>query len=140
MLTIVSTEDVRLKNLRKLIEKHGGPTSFASHLGYGSASYFVQIGGPNPSRPISEKTARRIERSLGLKSGWMDEPEADEKLQTIDSERLANSIELVINRCEEEKLPTSPKRIAKLTSIAYESNNPLTSVNNYIEVLKELSL
>lgn len=41
-------------------------------LGF-SASYLTQLAGPNPSRGITERTARRIENILDLPAYYMDQ-------------------------------------------------------------------
>ena len=69
-----SVFDIRRDNLRKLMEQWGGPTSLSQKLGHSNASYMAQLAGPRPTREVSEKTARDVERKLGLSSGWMDKP------------------------------------------------------------------
>lgn len=64
----------RRENLRALIQKHGGPKAFADLMGYRTASFVVQMTGPNPSRPVSEDTARAIEGKLGMPDGALDWP------------------------------------------------------------------
>lgn len=62
---------IRRNNLRRLAEQHGA-TILAERLGYASPSFLSQMIGPNPTREVSERTARVIEHSLGLEPGWMD--------------------------------------------------------------------
>jgi hypothetical protein len=54
----------RRTNLRALAAQWGGPTSLAKKLGHSNGSYLAQLIGPNPSREVSEKTAREIERNM----------------------------------------------------------------------------
>lgn len=72
-----TTEQNRLLNLRRLIVEFGGSGKLAKKLGYTNASYLAQIAGPNPIRPITEKTARRFEQSLGLQIGVLDAPQTE---------------------------------------------------------------
>ena len=51
--------DTRLANLRALLKEWDGPTNLSKRLGYRSPAFLVQIAGPNPSRTLSEKTARK---------------------------------------------------------------------------------
>lgn len=63
--------ETRRANLRKLADQHGS-TNLAQRLGYSSVSFLCQMIGPNPRRPVTEKTARAVEDELGLQPGWMD--------------------------------------------------------------------
>jgi hypothetical protein len=62
----------RRENLRDLIEKNGGANSLARRLSHANASYLSQMAGPNPTRKITERTAREIEEKLGLAYGDLD--------------------------------------------------------------------
>lgn len=65
--------DVRRQNLRKLIEHYGGSTALSQRLGYATPSFLVQQAGPNPTREVTERTARKFEEKLGLPPGALDE-------------------------------------------------------------------
>lgn len=69
---MVEVTQIRLINLRRLIDQLGGPTALASKLKYSNGSYISQMAGPTPTRAIGEKVARQIEKSLGYEPGWMD--------------------------------------------------------------------
>jgi hypothetical protein len=60
----------RLKNLRAQLDSLGYD-HIANKL-HCSISYLSQIAGPNPTRPITEKTARKIEKALRLKPNSLD--------------------------------------------------------------------
>lgn len=64
----------RRENLRRLIQQHNGPKAFSERMGYKTPSFLVQMAGPNPSRPVTEDTARAIEEKLGLPEGSLDWP------------------------------------------------------------------
>ena len=75
-------QEIRRDNLRKLAAQWGGVGKLAEKLGYANASFLVQMCGPNPIREVTERTARRVEETLGLPRGWLDrdghaEPESD---------------------------------------------------------------
>lgn len=64
---------VRVRNLRQLVEMtEGGAVRVAEAMGYRHRSFISQMAGANPTRRITEKTARAIEDALGLHTGWMD--------------------------------------------------------------------
>jgi hypothetical protein len=64
----------RARNLRTLAQTHGGFAALARQLGYSNHSALSHLAGKNPTRPISETVARRIENKLGLPRGMLDEP------------------------------------------------------------------
>lgn len=66
-------KDIRLKNGRKAIADHGGVAKVSRKMGYQNPSYLVQIFGPSPTRPPSEKTCRKVEVALGLSEGALDQ-------------------------------------------------------------------
>jgi len=60
----------RQRNLRRLIAQWGGGEALAKKLGYANGSYLSHMA--TGHRPITEKTARRIETELRLPPMWMD--------------------------------------------------------------------
>lgn len=63
----------RRENMRQIIANtDGGVKTISSKLGYSNSSYLVQMAGPNPTRPISERNARTFELKLGLEAGTLD--------------------------------------------------------------------
>lgn len=63
----------RVENLRRLVDMtEGGAVAVAEAMGYRHRSFISQMAGVNPTRRITEKTARAIEDALGLQAGWMD--------------------------------------------------------------------
>lgn len=77
--------DQRRDNLRELARTWGGPTSLAKKLGHTNGSYLAQLAGPHPTREISEKVAREMERKLGLPLGWLDQVHAEGSRQIDDA-------------------------------------------------------
>src|SRR5213595_2263992 len=97
--------DVRRDNLRTLIQQHDGPAALARRLGYRNAAFLVQMGGPNPSRPVTERTARDFEQKLGLPAGWLDRVEAAPPAAVppsgpVDSALVTEVLRLVAESCE----------------------------------------
>lgn len=70
---MATVQELRLNNLRELIKEHGGASELARKAGYSAPSYLMQMAGPNPTRKISEDTARQIETKLSLRPGSLDE-------------------------------------------------------------------
>lgn len=65
--------EVRRNNLRYLMEQHSA-TKLATMLGYRQSSFLSQMAGPNPTREVTEKTARAFEKQLELPPGAFDTP------------------------------------------------------------------
>ena len=61
----------RRKNLRTLAREYKEDKKLAAKCGY-SAAYMNHLIGKNPSRMITERTARSIEAKLNLPAGWLD--------------------------------------------------------------------
>ena len=69
--------EVRLENLRQLVEEAGGATELAKKAGYKQPSYIYQIlnqsaiqnGKP---KNIGSNMARKLEQAMGKEEGWMD--------------------------------------------------------------------
>lgn len=117
----------RRANLRRLIEENDGPKELAAKLGYSNASFLVQMAGPNPTREVTEKTARRFEAKLGLEEGSLDwtanqrpaaplkpvpgskQPEAS---LTVDIVRLVGEV------CEEQRVALPAAKFADVVALA----------------------
>lgn len=65
-------QDIRRANLRALADTYGSK-ELALQVGW-KQTRLSQLIGPTPSRPVTEKTALRIEEKLGLAKGWLSEP------------------------------------------------------------------
>lgn len=66
--------DYRRENLKRYVVTHGGAKNVAIKLEHTNSSFLVQMIGPNPTRPISEKSARKFEGKLELPLGYLDTP------------------------------------------------------------------
>jgi len=67
--TLDKLEEFRRERLLELKNQHGSIAKLAENVGV-TAGYISQL--LNKHRPITEKTARKIESALGLKENWMD--------------------------------------------------------------------
>lgn len=117
--------DIRRTNLRALIEQHGGVSRLSEKLGYSSPSFLVQQAGPNPSREVTEKSARRFEQKLGLPTGTIDDPgfsghpPSQQAPVAINSGVISDVIRLVGTLMAREQVPVpAPERFADLLALA----------------------
>lgn len=119
---------IRRANLRHLFQSYGGPTALAEKLGYSNGSFLVQIAGPNPIRPLTEKTARKIEEKLKLETGWFDlehtgiisYAKPSQTLTVLDSNRLVDCIAAVTHAAEDLNLHLTPEKIGSLVALIYD--------------------
>jgi hypothetical protein len=71
----VITQGYRRKNIRQFIAtRELSQVALSKALGYTNSTYLGQMIGTSPIRPITEKTARKIEECYGLKHLSLDEP------------------------------------------------------------------
>lgn len=70
-MNLYSLAAVRRENLRRLADQHGA-TVIAKTLGYASVAFLSQMIGPNPTRTVTERTARTVEQAMGLEPGVLD--------------------------------------------------------------------
>lgn len=63
--------EIRVENLRALVRDRGA-LSVAKACGYSNASFISQMAGKNATHPVTETTARKIEKGLGLSEYWLD--------------------------------------------------------------------
>jgi len=111
--------DHRRENLRNLVNAWKGPLALAKKLGYANAAFIVQMAGPNPTRLVSERTARMIEASLDLGREYMDRrPSAVEEVE-MNTDLLHECVRVVTQVCEDEKVKFSPGKFADLVTLAY---------------------
>lgn len=67
----MNIDEIRRQNLRNLIGNTGGPGELSKAAGI-NLSFLVQMTGPNPSRAVTEKTARKCETAMNLPEGTLD--------------------------------------------------------------------
>lgn len=112
-------QDVRRSNLRALIGDRGGLTDLSNRLGYKNPSFLSQMAGPNPTREITEKTARKIEQSLRLAPGTLDQQAA--RQQSAEGMQLvADALRLVGKVCEAEGVNLGPAKLAEIAALVLE--------------------
>lgn len=113
--------DIRLANLKSLIVQWGGPTSLAKKLEFSGPSFLSQMVGG--IRPLTEKTARKIEQKLGLAPGWMDQDHDTSgntvRAAAIDDSLITKTVSLVGAKLQESNIQVRPDKFAELVSLAY---------------------
>ena len=111
--------DTRRDNLRALIGQWGGPTSLAKKLGHSNGSYIAQLAGPRPSREVSEKVAREIEKVLGLPVAWMDQDHPTGG-QQLNDETLTECVKAVATVLRDAGLRPDPEAYGTLVQLVYD--------------------
>lgn len=131
--------DIRRGNLRKLMEQWGGPTSLAAKLGHSNGSYMAQLAGPNPTREVSEKVAREIERKLDLPERWLDSPHRG-TAKTPDTTLLIDVVALVHDVLDAEGVKLKRDKFTELVNLVYENAADTGTVNStYLRRLIQLA-
>lgn len=106
--------------LRKLLEQWDGPAALSRKLGYKNSSFLIQMAGPNPTREITEKTARAIEKKLDLPVGFMDgEPAAASEQPRVDMATVTECVRLVGQTCEDVGVRLPPAKFADVVALVY---------------------
>jgi len=113
--------EIRRKNLREVVSARGGPTSAARLLGYANGAFLVQMCGPNPTRPVTEKTARAIERTLGLKTGYLDQLHTDEPVIKVSADLVHKVAHMVQSVQSELQVTLPPGKFADVVTLVYDN-------------------
>lgn len=113
--------DNRRTNLRMLIDQWGGPLPISRKLGYRNASFIVQMAGPNPTREISERTARKIEEALGLAPGWLDAHPAGNNGDrvAVDMTLVSRAITAVAATADDFGIRLTPVKLGDIVALVY---------------------
>lgn len=140
-----SITDLRRDNLRSLIREryHNSPSALATDCGYTNGSFIVQMAGPSPTRVVTEKTARKIEQSLKLPEGWLDQDHSREAARAVheapapyvvhaaasrsapmpsagaDSPLVADVVRLVGEIAQAENVSLPPAKLADVVALAW---------------------
>lgn len=129
---------VRQRNLRSLIHEAGGPSTLAARLGHSGPSYLSQLA--NAHRPVTEKTARKFEESLGLRPGWLDEDVHEPAKLVACPAILGQVVQAVSEELEAQHTSIEPSRLAAVVTMVYEHSQPLGHVDtDYVRRVVELT-
>lgn len=116
----MTINDVRRSNLRKLVIKYEGMNALARQLGLNRGAYISQLLTENPIRVISEKTARKWEKTLGLAEGWLDSTPAPAPVAPVlDTGLLTEVVKTVVEGLQQTGVNLPPARLADLISMQY---------------------
>lgn len=130
--------DNRRANLRALIHEHRGPSNLAKLLGYTSPSYLSQMAGPKPTRQITEKVARDIERKLLLPASWLDKKPTAYPVN-VDEGRVQEVVLLVGQILQDASTTVSPEQFAGLVALAHERGLDETYIRRLINLINPKS-
>ena len=108
--------DTRRANLRKLIEQLGGPAALAKRMKLSGPSYISQIVSGN--RPLTEKTARKIETVLHLSERWLDTGGGAQTTE-IDESLFSRTVLLVGESLKARKVNIDAAKFAEICMLAY---------------------
>lgn len=113
---------IRRDNLRLLKERHGGQ-KLAEMLDLKQSSFISQMAGPNPSRDVTEKTVRTLEKELGLEVGALDRPlgsaaEAPPMSAEQNIAMVSAAIRSIGNICVDEKVNLPTNKLTDIIALA----------------------
>lgn len=111
--------EVRRDNLRALMQKETA-TAISKRLGYKFPSYLSQLAGPNPSREITEKTAREFEKRLALPAGYLDRKHGQPAPADETTTLVADVIRVVGSVCAGEKVSLPMDKLGEVIALAYQ--------------------
>ncbi len=122
--------EIRRKNLNLLIAQYDGPTALARKLHHKGTSYISQLS--KGRRPVTEKTAREIEKQLRLPKGWFDGP-GDKAAAVapiaVDMDLFTESVKAVTAELERQKRKLPAAKFAEVVAFVYQEKNKGTDVN-----------
>jgi phage repressor protein C with HTH and peptisase S24 domain len=106
---LMTREEIRRENARRLAEKIGGKADFARALTM-DPSQVSQLIGPTPTKNIGNSIARRIEQAFEKSPGYLDTLHADEEanFQTHDDRRDSSApgaMIVTVGRPESDVIP-----------------------------------
>lgn len=119
--------EIRRANVRSLIGERGGLSALSAKLGYKNPSFLSQMTGPDPTREITEKTARKIESALGLGVGSLDVPLGQQRAAqtparggSVDEglvQFVADTIRTIGTACEAEGVAPAPSKFSEIVAL-----------------------
>lgn len=80
-MSTVLPNEIRRENLRRVVRELGGHAAVAKRLKLAGSSWVSQL--IQGIRPFTEKTARKFERGLGLKQGYLDQVRSPDELDSV---------------------------------------------------------
>lgn len=131
---------VRREALKRLIAEEHGPTALAKRLGNVGASYLSQLA--SGKKPFTEKTARKIEKGLGLPQWTLDtENGAALPFAGTDHSLIAAVVRAVGEALEKAKIQPGSTKFAELVAMVYEKaaqagHVDLAYIQRLIQLLK----
>jgi len=116
--------EYRRENIRALIDQRGGQTRLSKAMGWKNSSFLAQQVGPNPTREVTEKTARRIEEVMRLEPGTRDRPPDGARpaptppaVSGLPTALVGEVIRMVGRAYEAEGVPLAPAKFSDLVAL-----------------------
>lgn len=107
--------EIRRRNLRRLVTEHEGMNNLARKLGLTKGAYISQLLTDPPMRQISEKTARKWEKTLRLPQGWLD----GGGQRSVDTGLLEQVLTAVLDALKAARVDLPPAGLAQLLVMQY---------------------
>ena len=125
---MADVNEIRKQQLRRLVSEHEGMSALARKLGLARGAYISQLLTNPPVRVMSEKTARKWERALGLPDGWIDGRAPGSALPaTVDSvnaDLLSDVLLEVTESLKAAKITLPPRQLADFIVMQYQDALP----------------
>lgn len=128
-------KETRVRQIRKLIQKHGSQEALALEINNGLGKNDKPIapsqfsGAINGTRPFGDKICRKIESALGLPNYWLEGqeglPDTKIKIQSntsqISSQKLSGAIRLIKRQYGEDMLDMEIDELSEKIANEYNS-------------------
>lgn len=140
--------ELRRANVRQLLGERGSLTELSKRMGYRNPSFLSQMLGPEPTREITEKTARKIEKALGLGQGSLDQPIGYQRPSQAPSRPdpqivalVADVIRMVGQECDAAEVHPSPGKLADIAALVLAASfeqgaPPADHIKKIVRLLK----
>lgn len=113
--------ELRKRNLKTLVQQWEGPTNLARKIGQKGPSYISQM--IKGHRPITAKTARKMEEQLDLPNGWFDHEHENRRpgrAADVDVSTMSHVVSTLGTTLEEQGLTLPPTKFANAVALLYE--------------------
>lgn len=118
----MDAKTARTTNIRTLVASRGGPTEFADLLPEWSQAQVSQWISETKPKGIGHALARKIERTLGLPGGWLDQPHDEQSKPErlpVDQALLARSVRAAQEAFRRADIMAGLPEVAELATCIY---------------------
>jgi hypothetical protein len=103
-MLMTDMQQVRLANLRVLIERFGSAASLAEKLGWKNASFISQM--LHGRRVFTEKIARFMERMCELQPEWFDRDHSEDSMAKLGAAKVSDIYKLLRTKAKKLDIET----------------------------------